>query len=249
MSGVGVAVAVGAGALLAAGGAVAGAAIEANSAEQGRQAFAEQAALDRQQQGAAVNQARADNAPYAAAGMGGIGGLGQYQQAGTDALGMQRALAGLDGPEAQKAAQDQLANSPQFAEMYRQAETALLQNQSATGGLRGGDTQGVLAQLRPALLNQLITEQYGRLGGLAGAGQSAAGGLAQLGQGAAAGQAATSIQGAGMASNTLGNLGASNANSYLAQGRAYSQGIQSSVGAVNEGLGAMGGMRSRAAGF
>ena len=241
MSGVGVAVAVGAGALLAAGGSIAGAAIEANSAGQARDAYAEQAALDRAQQDAAINQARADNAPYAAAGMGGVGGLGQYQQAGTDALGMQRALAGLDGPEAQKAAQDQLANSPQFAEMYRQAEAALLQNQSATGGLRGGDTQGALAQLRPALLNQLINEQYGRLGGLAGAGQSAAGGLAQLGQGAAAGQAATSIQGAGMASNTLGNLGTVNANSYLAQGRAYNQGIQGATKAVNKGIGTIAG--------
>jgi len=241
MSGVGVSVAVGAGALLSAGAGIAGAAIEANSAEQGRQAFAEQAALDRQQQQSAVDQARADNSPYAQAGLGGLGGLGQYQQAGTDALGMQRALAGLDGPEAQKAAQDQLANSPAFAEMYKQAETALLQNQSATGGLRGGDTQGALAQLRPAILNQLINDQYGRLGGLAGAGQSAAGGIAQLGQGAAAGQAATSIQGAGMMSNTLGQLGASNANSYIAQGRAWNQGLQSAAGSINKGIGTIAG--------
>lgn len=249
MSGVGVAIAVGAGALLTAGAGVAGAAISANSAEQGRQAFAEQAALDRQQQDAATQQARADNQPYAAAGLGGLGGLGEYQQAGTDALSMQRALAGLDGPEAQAAAQNQIANSPAFAERYKQAEMALLQNQSATGALRGGDTQGALAQLRPAILDQLINEQYGRLGGLAGAGQGAAGGLAQLGQGAAAGQAATSIQGAGMMSNTLNQLGASNATSYIAQGQAWNQGIQNAAGGINQGIGSIAGMRSKAAGF
>jgi hypothetical protein len=79
----------------------------------------------------------------------------------------------------------------------RQGEEAMLARASATGGLRGGNIQGALAQFRPQMLQQAIEQQYGRLGGLAGAGldvterlatggQQAAVGSAQVGQGAAA---------------------------------------------------------------
>ena len=57
--------------------------------------------------------------------------------------------------------------------MVQQGQDAILQNASAIGGLRGGNTQAALAQFRPALLSQLIAEQYNRLGGLSSLGQNA----------------------------------------------------------------------------
>ena len=91
--------------------------------------------------------------------------LAPYMQAGQGALGQQQALLGLAGPEAQAAAIAQLEQSPQFQAMLQQGESAILQNASATGGLRGGDTQAALAQFRPAMLSQLIQQQMAQLGG------------------------------------------------------------------------------------
>ena len=66
--------------------------------------------------------------------------------------------------------------------MTQQGETAILQNASATGGLRGGNTQAALAQFRPQLLAQLIESQYSKLGGLVSIGQNAASGTGNAGQ-------------------------------------------------------------------
>ena len=130
-----------------------------------------------------------------------------YVQSGTQAMGAQGNLIGLGGAEAQQAAINELANSPQMAALIGQGENALLQNASATGGLRGGNTQAALAQFRPQLLNELINQRFTQLGG-----------IAQLGQASAAGQAA---QGMGMATN-IGKLleqqGAARAGGALASG-------------------------------
>ena len=83
--------------------------------------------------------------------------LAPYMQAGQGALGAQQALLGLGGPEAQKAAIAQLEQSPQFQAMVQQGETGILQNASATGGLRGGNTQAALAQFRPQMLDRKST--------------------------------------------------------------------------------------------
>jgi hypothetical protein len=79
--------------------------------------------------------------------------------------------AGLTGQEAQARAIEKIAQSPLLAELTRQGEEALLQNRAATGGLRGGNTQGALAQFRPAMLQAEIDKYYGRLAGLSGVGQ------------------------------------------------------------------------------
>ena len=130
-----------------------------------------------------------------------------YVQSGTQAMGAQGNLIGLGGAEAQQAAINELANSPQMAALIGQGENALLQNASATGGLRGGNTQAALAQFRPQLLNELINQRFTQLGG-----------LSQMGQASAAGQAA---QGMSMATN-IGNLleqqGAARAGGALASG-------------------------------
>jgi hypothetical protein len=79
--------------------------------------------------------------------------------------------AGMTGQEAQAQAIERIAQSPLLAELTRQGEEAILQNRAATGGLRGGNTQGALAQFRPAMLQAEIDKYYGRLAGLSGVGQ------------------------------------------------------------------------------
>ena len=111
--------------------------------------------------------------------------LGLYQRAGTQALEQQAALAGLQGPEAQQAAVAALEASPQFQALARQGEEAILQQSAATGGLRGGNVQAALAQFRPAMLQQYIDQQYGRLGGLSGQGLATTENLLSRGYGAA----------------------------------------------------------------
>jgi len=95
-----------------------------------------------------------------------IQNLNLYQTAGSQALQQQSALAGLQGPEAQRAAIASLEANPEFQAIARQGEEAILANAAATGGLRGGNTQAALAQFRPELLQAYIDQQYSRLGGL-----------------------------------------------------------------------------------
>lgn len=85
------------------------------------------------------------------------------------------------GAQAQQQAISQLEQSPTFQALARQGEEGILQNASATGGLRGGNVQGALAQFRPALLNQQIQQQLSTLGGIAGLGQNAAAGVGNAG--------------------------------------------------------------------
>ncbi|MFA6064026.1 MAG: hypothetical protein WC736_15665 [Gallionella sp.] len=140
--------------------------------------------------------------------------LQPYTAAGEGALGQQQALLGLSGPEAQQKAIDELQNSPQFLAMTQQGENAILQNASATGGLRGGNTQGALAQFRPRLLSEVIQNQFSNLGTITSTGANAAGGLANAGATNASQIAALMQQfgaaqaggamGAGQAQSTLG---------------------------------------------
>ena len=153
--------------------------------------------------------------------------LAPYMQAGQGALGQQQALLGLAGPEAQRAAISQLEQSPQFQAMVQQGETGILQNASATGGLRGGNTQAALAQFRPAMLSQLIQQQMAQLGGLSGMGQQAAGGVAGFGQ-----------QGAANIGAQLGAMGQAQAGAALAQG----QGMANMFGGIGGALGTLGGL-------
>lgn len=100
--------------------------------------------------------------------------LAPYVSGGTAAFGAQGDLAGLNGASKQQSAIAAIASSPQFSTLAKQGEDSILANASVTGGLRGGNVQGALGQFRPQLLNQLITQQYERLGGLSSLGQNAA---------------------------------------------------------------------------
>ena len=135
--------------------------------------------------------------------------LQPYVSAGESAIGGQLALAGLEGPEAQQAAITVLEQGPQYEALVRQGEEALLQSAAATGGLRGGNVQGALAQFRPQMLSNLIESQYSRLGG-----------LTNVGQASAARQAAAGSAAAGNITNLLQQQGAAGAGAALARGQA-----------------------------
>lgn len=145
--------------------------------------------------------------------------MAPYVAAGGQALAGQQALAGLGGDAAQQQAIAQLQAGPQFQAMTQQGEEAMLQQAAATGGLRGGNIQGALAQFRPQMLSQLIESQYGKLGGIAGMGQASAG------QQAAAGQ-----QTAGNIANLLQQQGAATAGGQLAAGGAQQQAFSNLMG-------------------
>lgn len=138
--------------------------------------------------------------------------LAPYAEGGEEALQAQRALIGLAGQREQDQAIKALESSPQFSALVDQGEEAILQNASATGGLRGGNAQAALAQFRPQMLSNLIQQQYQNLGGLTSVGQNAA---AQTGN--------AGMNAADQITNLYGQQGAAQAGAALASGQATSQ--------------------------
>jgi hypothetical protein len=155
--------------------------------------------------------------------------LSPYVAQGTTALTAQGNLTGLNGADAQGAAIQALQSGPQFQSMLKQGESSILANASATGGLRGGNTQAALAQFSPALLSATINDQYARLGGLSSMGLGAA---TQTGN---FGQAST-----GNVQQLLQQQGAALAGGSLAQGRAQA-GYANAFGNALGAYGAFGG--------
>jgi hypothetical protein len=153
--------------------------------------------------------------------------LAPYVSAGAPALEAQQAFLGLKGPEAERAAIERIKGGETFQALASQGEEALLQRASATGGLRGGNIQGALAQFRPALLSSLIDQQYGRLGGMTALGQQSAAGVGAAGQ-----QTGVNV------ANLLGQQGAAQAGAEIAQGKAFAA-IPS---AISGGLGLFSGL-------
>lgn len=182
-------------------------------------------------------------APFVGAGTNALGQYSPYQQAGQEALTQQRNLIGLGGAGAQEDALRAIQNGPQMNAMIQQGENAILQNASATGGLRGGNTQAALAQFRPQLLNQLIEQQYTRLGGLAGTGLQATNSLAQMGQASAGNQASMGSQTAANIGNLLQQGGAAQAGGVMAMGSRNQQAFGSllGIGGLLAGAGLFGG--------
>lgn len=116
-----------------------------------------------------------------------------------------------DNPQARAVAQ--LEEQPMFQALARQGEEAILQNASATGGLRGGNAQGALARFRPQLLNQFINQQFARLSGITEMGQNSAAGVGSAGLATGANIGSLMMQqgqaqaaGAGAQGQIFGNL-------------------------------------------
>lgn len=148
--------------------------------------------------------------------------LKPYVDAGKGSLTQQQNILGLNGNAAQANAISGIQNSSLFSSLKQQGESSVLQNASATGGLRGGNVQSALAQFSPQLLNQLIQQQYSNLSGLTSLGQNSA---------ALTGNAGMNV------GNNISNLyqqqGAAQAGAALATGRAqagFYNGIGNAVG-------------------
>ncbi len=157
--------------------------------------------------------------------------LKPYVDAGPGALTGQQDLVGLNGVDAQKKSIDAITNGPLFSGLAKQGENAILQNASATGNLRGGNTEGALAQFRPQLLQQLINDQYSKLGG-----------LTQVGQNSAVMQGNAGLATTAGISSALQQQGAAQAGAFLAQGKADAQMWGNTAGAFGQfaGLGGFG---------
>ena len=109
--------------------------------------------------------------------------MAPYMEAGEEGLEGMMMMSGLRGPEAEAEMMAGIEESPYFQSLIDQGETSLLQNASATGGLRGGNIQGALSQFRPALLRKLIEDKYSKLAGITGMGQATTvGGVSAGGQ-------------------------------------------------------------------
>lgn len=150
--------------------------------------------------------------------------LNPFVQGGTNAFGAQQNLIGLNGAGNQQSAIDAIQNSPFFQAQLNQGNNALLQQASATGGLRGGNIQSALGQFAPNLLNQMVQNQFSNLGNLSSYGANAAAGVG------------TAAQNTAQANSALyGNIGDAQANSALMRG-ANQAGLASSLGGLGSNL-------------
>ena len=156
--------------------------------------------------------------------------LQPYVDAGDPALQGILGLTGLAGPGSQQEAFMQQEQSPLFQGIARQGENAILQNASATGGLRGGNVQGALGKFRPALLNDFITQQYNRMAG-----------IATTGQNAAAGVGARGMESANQIGAQFGNIGQAQAGRAIAQGNAFGGVLNFPAQLIGMSMGAGGG--------
>lgn len=157
--------------IVAAGVSAVGGAISAKKAKKAAQSAAnaqiQSAQMGIDEQRRQFDLSRADQAPWL--------------QAGQQALGQQGGLLGLNGADAQQAGIDALRASPGYQSLYRNGEESVLSNASATGGLRGGNTQHSLYNLGEDTLSAVIQNQLANLGGISGLGQNSAQNIGALG--------------------------------------------------------------------
>jgi hypothetical protein len=135
--------------------------------------------------------------------------LAPYRDFGASALGPMGDLLGLNGNDAAGTAIAGLKDSPLYKSLFSNGQNTVLANASATGGLRGGNTENSLADFGRDTLSTVIENQLNRLTGAAGIGENAA---AQTGTfGAHSADAIAQL---------LGDQGSAQAGSALLQGAA-----------------------------
>jgi hypothetical protein len=134
--------------------------------------------------------------------------MAPWLTAGTAALGQQGDILGLNGADKSAAALAALKDSPIYASLIRSGDEGVLQNASATGGLRGGNLQRGLADFHADTFAQLIQRQLENLSGVSGAGLTAGADLGQLGANKSNALAGLfGQQGAAQAGSTLAQSG------------------------------------------
>ena len=152
------------------GGALLGGGVKAYGANKAGKTAAKGFAVGADQAGQAINAGYNDAIKY----------LSPYAQMGEQTLPFLQSL--LQAPQA---SYSDFFNSPEYAALSQQQESQALRNASATGGMRGGNTQVALASIAPQLAmgwqqqqNQLQQQRFGNAFDLtrfgAGFGQSAA---------------------------------------------------------------------------
>lgn len=188
-----------------------------------------QAQVDAYNKGIAEQQrqfdtTRADFEPYRQSGLNGLTGLNN--------------LVGTNGADAQSAAIESLKASPFYQQLFDTGEEALLANASATGGIRGGNTQAGLADFGRDTLMQTIERQLASLGGLAGMGMGSTEAVANFG-----------ARKADNVTNLLSSIGGAKASNYLTRGGINAQMwnnagsfLDQAAGAFAGGFGGGGGM-------
>lgn len=130
--------------------------------------------------------------------------LAPYMEAGTNALGPQQALLGLQGPEAAKTAMDNFQSSPGYEYQVQQGMRGVNARAASQGMLNSGATLKALQDRGNSLAAQDFGTYYNRLAGLAGLGQNAAAGVGNSGVQTAAGQAQTDVSAASTQANMYG---------------------------------------------
>lgn len=165
----------------------------------------------------------------------------QQEQAALDienqrmaALQQTSPYAGMTGSEAQTAAIEKISQSPILQELMKQGEQSMLQSASATGGLRGGNTQAALAQFRPRMIQDEIERQYSRLQGLSSIGQQSI-----LGAPTTNVPSQPSYSGVSQIPSLYGDIGSAQAGQAIAAGQAQGQlysGIGTGLGYLGYGL-------------
>lgn len=164
--------------------------------------------------------------------------LAPFREAGVGALEQQQALLGLGGQEAQTAAFAGLQESPGQRFIRERAQKNLLRNQSAIGGLGGGNVRSALVEQGAGFASQDIQNQFGRLGQIAGQGQAAGTSIGQFGAQTAGNVANLGI--AGSEARASGILGAQQAESQF-RGGLLQLGGQALGAFAGGGAGAAGG--------
>lgn len=134
-------------------------------------------------------------------------------------------LIGVNGVEAQQTGMEGIQNSPLLASIIRNGEESVLQNASATGGLRGGNTQNSLANFRADAFANELQAQMARLAGLTGIGMGATDSVSSFG-----------ANKANNVSNLLGQIGGAQASGLLQRG-GISAGMWNNVGSFGDSLG------------
>ena len=152
--------------------------------------------------------------------------LKPFQDAGQAAIGEQQNLIGLNGNEAQQASFDAFNASPGQKFLRDRAQKNLVRNASAIGGLGGGNVRSALVEQGVGFAQQDYNNQFGRLGQLAGQGQTAATNIGNFGA-----NASNNI------SNAYGNIGNARATGIQNQNQIF----QNVLGQVSGGFGQLGG--------
>lgn len=113
------------------------------------------------------NQTREDYQPFRDLGYGALDNFGD--------------LIGINGAEAQQSEIDLLRASPLYQSLFDNGQEAMLASASATGGLRGGNFQGALADFGRDTLNTVIRDQLANYGGAIGIGSGATDAVSSFG--------------------------------------------------------------------